>query len=232
MRQLSTQEEESSYLKKLLQRKPVVMYLLEDLALKLASRILICAKVDVAKLKEMYHVRKDKIRIIPNRTRSPLQEVVSLDFRRPTVVFVGAFDHLPNVWSARLLIEDIIPRVSQAVNDVPFIIVGRNPPKWLREVSHGNVLVAGEVPDVRPYIASANVAVAPTYHGSGTRLKILEYMEAGTPIVSTSNGVHLLVRDDPIEFAEAIIDLLRPGRDSFELVSNSRTLAARNTVGT
>jgi glycosyltransferase involved in cell wall biosynthesis len=80
-----------------------------------------------------------------------------------------------------------------------------------------NVLLAGYVDDIKSLIAASTVALAPLWSGGGTRLKILEAMALGTPVVTTSKGAegleaepgkHLFVVDDPAEFAQAVIQIL------------------------
>ncbi|MBO0796378.1 MAG: glycosyltransferase, partial [Ktedonobacteraceae bacterium] len=80
------------------------------------------------------------------------------------------------------------------------------------------VTVVGSVPDVRPYLARAAVALAPLRIGSGTRLKILEALAMRKAVVSTSLGYeglaalvpgqHLLIADQPADFAENVVELL------------------------
>ncbi|MCW5851735.1 MAG: glycosyltransferase, partial [Anaerolineae bacterium] len=81
-----------------------------------------------------------------------------------------------------------------------------------------NVTLSGRVPDVRPYVARSTVFIVPLRMGSGTRLKVLEAMAQGMPIVSTSIGCegldvvageHLLIADTPDEFAVATLRLLQ-----------------------
>jgi glycosyltransferase involved in cell wall biosynthesis len=84
-----------------------------------------------------------------------------------------------------------------------------------------NITLTGRVKDVRPLIASSWISLAPIFEGGGTRLKILEAMALGTPVVATSKGAegldfevgrHLFVADAPRDFADAVCRLLKdPG---------------------
>ena len=95
--------------------------------------------------------------------------------------------------------------------------MGRNPPATVRALARRPAIeVTGTVPDVRPYYREAFVAVVPLRMGGGTRLKILEAMAAGIPVVSTSFGVEglaaqpnveLKIADSPQEFCSHIIEL-------------------------
>jgi polysaccharide biosynthesis protein PslH len=124
--------------------------------------------------------------------------------RRPDpqrILFLGALDWLPNLDAVKLLLDNVLPRVRQQRADVKLCIVGRNPPAWLRERTRDNraVELHADVPDVRPYLAECGVMIVPLRIGGGSRLKILEALACGLPVVSTAVG------------AEGL--RLRPGED-------------------
>jgi GT2 family glycosyltransferase len=135
---------------------------------------------------------------------------------RSGCVFVGNFDHNPNVSSAIYLKHEVAPYL--AGTDIHFSIVGSNPPRVVRTLGqHGpdkhRFTVTGYVPDTAPYLARARVSVAPILFGAGMNGKIGEAIVAGLPVVTTSLGaqgmglVHeetCLVADDPEGFANAI----------------------------
>jgi glycosyltransferase involved in cell wall biosynthesis len=106
---------------------------------------------------------------------------------------------------------------------IELFVVGRNPPQWLRGIGAKDpqVHVTGYVDDVRPFFARAAVCVCPILSGGGTRLKILDSLAMGVPVVSTpfaasglllENGKHLLLADSDEQFANATLRLLQsPG---------------------
>ena len=137
-----------------------------------------------------------------------------------SMVFTGSMDWMPNEDGIAWFVEMILPRVRAAVPDATLTIVGRNPTPKVRALSNvgAGVRVTGSVPDVRPYLAEAQVFIVPLRVGGGTRLKIYEGMTMGLPTVSTTigaeglpvvDGKHLLLADDPDTFAAACIALLR-----------------------
>lgn len=160
-----------------------------------------------------------KIVVVPNGVdQQAFQPVEEAREQEPRVVFTGAMGYYPNVDAVRFFAHHCWPLIRARIPTATWQIVGRNPlPEVLQLASLPGVTVTGEVPDTRPYLASASVALAPLRIGSGTRLKILEAFAMQKAVVSTSigceglaveNGWHLLIEDDPTAFAEAVITLL------------------------
>ena len=99
------------------------------------------------------------------------------------------------------------------------------------------ITVTGRVPDVRPYLALADIVVAPLAYGSGTRLKLLEAFAAGRAVVATAkaaegldvrDGIELLMRDEPVAFTRALIELGEaPDRRSMLAANAYRRVAER-----
>ena len=139
--------------------------------------------------------------------------------KRHRVVFVGAMDYHANIDGAVFFAREVWPQVAARLPDAVFTIVGRNPSEAVSPLARGErIEVTGTVPDVRPYYRSALIAVAPLRVGGGTRLKILEAMAAGVPVVSTTLGaegltalpnVDYLLADTGEAVAEAILELAR-----------------------
>lgn len=168
-------------------------------------------------------------RSVMNRPISVIPNGVDLEYYRPpsaaqphpeqlSVVFSGAMDYFPNVDAVDHFCTNIFPRIAQRVPRVRLWIVGRNPSSRVRALGkHHGVEVTGTVPDVRPFLARAQVAVAPLRIARGIQNKILEAMAMRLPVVGTScafqgtfatsaDGVR--IADAPDEFADAVITLL------------------------
>ena len=134
------------------------------------------------------------------------------------ILFTGDMSYFPNeeavVWFAR----NVFPRVRQSFRNARFVVVGRNPGKRVLDLRQTEgVEVTGFVPDVRPYLWQAKVAVAPFSIAAGIQNKILEAMATGLPVVSTSRAARGLtprvaarvdIADAPEEMAARIITLL------------------------
>jgi glycosyltransferase involved in cell wall biosynthesis len=131
------------------------------------------------------------------------------------------------------LLDDLFPRVKAAEPQATLAIVGRKPPDWLRQAAnacHGAELHA-DVPDVRPFLHQAGVLAVPLRIGGGSRLKILEALAAGLPVVTTTVGVeglrlvrdeHVTVADGNEAFTAALIQALREPADIQQQANRGR----------
>jgi glycosyltransferase involved in cell wall biosynthesis len=214
--------------------KAELIYLIEKIALKYSTMIFACSKVDAEKICQLFKIPPPKVAVIPNGVESSFFEKIQpFEYSQPTVLFLGGVGHPPNRYAIEKLLQEIIPFVLTQMKRVQFSFVGRNDGYPL--ISSENVGVHGQVNDVRPYIYGSDICVAPIYHGTGTRLKILEYMACGKPVVATnkaveglegvSDGENIIIRDDAKDFSQAIVDLLsdeserkKIGRAARELV--------------
>lgn len=152
----------------------------------------------------------------------------------PVMMYVGSMDYQANIDAVLWFCEHVLPLVSAAIPEVCFQVVGRDPPAQIRQLGDSPAIdVTGTVPDVRPYYRQARVLVVPLRIGGGTRLKILEAMAMGVPIVSTSVGCEgldlvagrdLYVADDPQELADKAIRLLRDRETRQQMVRSGREI--------
>lgn len=131
-----------------------------------------------------------------------------------SLISTGAFTYAPNYEGMRWFLEQVFPLVRTAAPDAQLTITGKHGDLPLPSTE--NVSLTGFVDDVRPLVARSWASVVPLHTGGGTRLKILESMALGTPVISTSKGAegldaqpgtHLLVADTPQEMAEATLRL-------------------------
>jgi glycosyltransferase involved in cell wall biosynthesis len=136
---------------------------------------------------------------------------------RGRITVVGLRRYTPNVDAVRWFARSILPVVHESAPEATFVAVGKSPSPGLRALSSSSIQVLGTVPDVRPELERASVVVAPLRAGSGTRIKILQAFAMEKAVVSTSLGAeglpvrdreHLLLADDPREFASAVVELL------------------------
>ena len=152
------------------------------------------------------------------------------------IVFVASMDYHANIEAAISFTKNVWPAVHQARSELIFTIVGRNPPSSVCELTTiAGVEVTGSVEDVRPYYREAMVAVVPLNVGGGSRLKILEAMAAGVPVVSTVLGAeglqvnhreNILISDSNEELAKAIISLMKEPDLRAQIIIGGRQLVA------
>ncbi len=161
--------------------------------------------------------------VIPN-IHPPVEETPGWEARKG-LVFVGNFNHTPNIDAALWLVRDILPKVRALVPGTRLTIVGPNPPAELQALASPAISVKGWVPDTAPHLDAARVSVAPLRVGAGMKGKVGEALSRGLPVVTTSigaegmgleDGRHVLVADEAEAFASAVARLLqdRPAWES------------------
>jgi GT2 family glycosyltransferase/SAM-dependent methyltransferase len=108
---------------------------------------------------------------------------------RSGVVFVGGFEHTPNIEAALRLVREVMPPVWAEVGDVRVSIIGPNPPAEVRLLASPQVDVTGWVDDLKPVLRLSRLLVAPLSYGAGLKGKVTQALAAGLPVVTTPIGV-------------------------------------------
>lgn len=158
------------------------------------------------------------VETLPNIFVQPPREAPGPEYRR-NLMFLGGFQHQPNIDAVVWFVSAILPLIRQQAPDVIFRVVGSNPPKEVDALGdRPGVEIVGYVEDLQPYFDAARVFVAPLRYGAGMKGKVGQAMINGLPVVSTpvgaegmgaEDGVHLLVADDVAAFAEHVLSLLK-----------------------
>ena len=153
---------------------------------------------------------------------------------RNKIVFVGSMDYHANIDAALYFARDIWPAIQQARPDLEFLIVGSRPaPEVVALGQSPGITVTGTVEDVRPFYRCAATVIVPARIGSGTRLKALEAMAAGVPVISTTLGVEglavtpgrdVVLADSEADFAAAVLRLREDTAEWRQLSEGGRTL--------
>ncbi len=172
---------------------------LETELLRAAAGHVVCSSREMALLQE--RVPPARIAVVENGVDvASFLEIASWDGPRRRIIFVGSMDYEPNIEGALYFAQTVWPKLRSAFPEWTLTLVGSRPVAAVRALaSDPTVEVTGTVPDVRPYYQEAVAAVVPLRVGGGTRLKIIEAMAAGVPVISTALG------------AEGLD--VRPGRD-------------------
>jgi len=152
---------------------------------------------------------------------------------RRTLLFVGGFEHPPNVDAVLFLIKDIFPSIRKRLLDVELLVVGSKMPSVIRDIQLEGVRVLGYVKDIKPLLNSCRVFVAPLRYGAGLKGKIGMAMTAGLPVVTTSIGSEgiqgsrrlMLVADRSETFADSVVRLYTNRELWLRLSKNAREYA-------
>jgi len=158
-------------------------------------------------------------------------------------LFIGGFQHPPNIDAVLFFLKEIYPRISEHLRDAKFYIIGDKAPPEIVALSNEKIIVAGLQRDVRPFFESVRLSVAPLRFGAGVKGKINQSMAFGVPVVATSVAVEgadlkdreeILVANEPEDFAMALIELYESeelwNRLSANGVSKTRALYSTETA--
>jgi glycosyltransferase involved in cell wall biosynthesis len=158
--------------------------------------------------------------------------------KKDIITFIGKMDYPPNPYAVLYFIKEILPEIEKNYSgQFKFQVIGAKTPEWMFKLSNEKIKIVGEVEDIRPYLGESKVFVAPLKFGSGIKVKILEAMALGVPVVTTSvgiqgmnvkNGVHLFVEDEIEEFAKKIIILLKDENLRNEISKNAKDYVFKN----
>lgn len=195
----------------------------ERKAAEASDAVLCVSGTDRARMCGMYGVPRSRVAVVPNGVHvgryrvdsgEKIRRRLGLGDETRIVFFHGLLRWRPNLEAARVVVERLAPRFES--DDVVFLVAGAYPPRALLAAAAEvpNVRVLGYVEAVEDYVCASDVCVAPMVSGSGTKLKVLEYLAAGKPVVATRravegmsvrDGVEALVVDDA---GEAFVDAL------------------------
>ena len=206
--------------------------LIEKISVTFTDHIISVSKLDRDQFIERYGISGEKISVIPIGTVLPEISKVKQKFREEskiTILFHGTYYHPPNKEAVDIILRKIAPKIKQG--NVVFFIAGIAMPKFREQ----NVISLGYIENLDEVVSSCDIAIVPILRGGGTRVKILDYMRAGLPIVATKkgiegieakNGEHAIIVDDVNEeFIDAIKYLIDNEQERKRIGANARRLA-------
>ena len=203
----------------------------EASACQLFDEVCCVSGEDAAVMRE--HFACPHVSVVPNGVDTQYFAPMDVPAAPASMVFTGSMDWRPNQDGIGWFVDAILPRIRQQMPQAGLDIVGRNPPAALARqwAAPGGVRVSGTVPDVRPAIAGSGLYVVPLRVGGGSRLKILEALAMGKPVLSTTLGAeglhleadkHLVLRDDPDSFARQAAAMLSEPERYAAMARNGR----------
>ncbi len=155
---------------------------LEAHYLPLMDAVVACSVEDARLLSQHHDLRE--VAVVPNAVSVPTA-TTRADAPDHDLLFVGNLSYPPNVEGVRWFVREVLPHLS----DPRVAIVGSRPvPEVQALASDPRVTLAADVPDIGPWYASAHLAVVPVFHGGGSRIKLIEALAHGLPVVATTRG--------------------------------------------
>jgi polysaccharide biosynthesis protein PslH len=205
----------------------------ESRYLRLANHVLTVSKADRDAFAGV--IDPAKVTVIPTGVDIEYFQPLALEEKPNSIVFTGSMDWLPNEDAIIHFLDEIFPLIREQCPDATLEVVGRKPSGKLvaRAQKEKNVTLTGWVEDIRPHLARGSVCIVPLRIGGGTRLKIFEAMAMAKPVVSTSVGAeglpvepgqNILLADEPQDFAERALSLLRDSSARKRIGNAARTL--------
>ena len=189
------------------------IHMLEQKALRAFDRVAVCSEKD-----RQYH-SADNVFVIENciQIASDIQYTPG---RSAHMLYIGPMRYFPNRDAVRYFTRFILPKIRQQLPEAHLTVIGSNPSERLiNEAKQAKgVYLTGFVRDIKPYYEDAALSIVPLRIGGGTRIKILESLASKVPVVSTTIGAEglnlinhedICIADDPQEFADACIALLK-----------------------
>ncbi len=163
-----------------------------------------------------------RVTVVPNGVDLQYFRPLEGEREKSTLVVSGKMSYHANETAVVSFVQQAMPRIWAERPDVQLWIAGKDPSRRLRDLKSDRVVITGTVPDIRPFLQRACIAVAPIQYGAGVQNKVLEALACGTPVVATpqavaglslQSGVHLTVGHGMEGLADAVLVLLNnPGQ--------------------
>lgn len=183
----------------------------EKKLIELSDRVIVVSKDEKTMLETT--VRKENIYVLSNIHH--IDRTPTAWNNRRGMLFVGGYQHYPNVDAAHWLIEEIWPIVQKSLPCAELLLIGSRMPHSIRSIRKPNVKIIGHVKDLKPYYSNSRLALGPIRFGAGVKGKLTQAQSHGLPIIVTScagEGMHLtheqnaLIADTSESFAQMIVE--------------------------
>lgn len=193
-----------------------------------------CSDVDTERLRTL--TPSSSIKTIPNGVDTSFFKPAGLEQEERTLIFVGTMNWYPNVEAVLYLCNKVMPLLRTQSANITLKIIGANPPAEIKKFNSTtkDIKVLGFVDEIRDHIEKATVYVCPIMDGGGTKLKILDALGMGKPIVANRiasegievvEGENIIFADSPEEYCSAITGLLNNPEKRKQMSEAARKLA-------
>jgi glycosyltransferase involved in cell wall biosynthesis len=199
------------------------------------NALFVCSDTDRAEFDNMNNGPLN-VQVIPNGVEvDAIPSEINSGSEKNCILFCGSLDFFPNSEGLLWFYKNIWKQLQQSLPDIELIVVGcgQLPAEARFLYSDPSILFSGKVENVKPWYQKAKVSIVPLLSGSGTRLKILEAMSLGLPVIATAkgaegidytNGENIIIADDPHFFEQSIVDLLSDSKKRTQIQSEARKL--------
>jgi len=184
------------------------------------------------------HFKNKKIFLVPNAV--DLEYFCSdkdISVEKGRISFVGIMNFLPNIDAVMFFCKEVVPQLRKKI-DFKFYIIGKNPTKEVLNLANGkDIIVTGEVKDIKEHFLKSEVIVIPLRMGSGLRNKVIQAMACGKTVVVTKDAteglnvednVNILIANTPEEFVEKILLALNNKELNLKIGENARKYVEEN----
>lgn len=174
-----------------------------------------------------------KVDVLPSGIDTGFFKASEKTLKKDILIFTGVMNTWSNVDAAAYFVREIFPIIEKELPSIKFSIAGKRPSARVKKFACKNIIVTGEVPDIRQYLREALIFVAPFRIGTGLKHKILEAMAMGIPVVSTTLGANgidvksgedIILADTPEEFAKACVNLYNNDSLREKIIKNASAL--------
>jgi glycosyltransferase involved in cell wall biosynthesis len=205
--------------------KRLLIRVAESVAGRLARKILSVSNIEYSILRSWFG---DKVRYIPLAVdleerrkyikidKRKIREFIHIPVDKSIISFVGGMSYEPNREAAKIIVTRIAPKVRKIIgSQALFLLIGADPP--LEAIGLDYVRITGYVKSIAPYIAASDICIAPIYKGGGVKMKVLDCMSLGRPVIATNKAVegipvkpwiHYIPAETPEDFIEEIVDVV------------------------
>lgn len=169
----------------------------ETLTLRNSDLIIASSEVAKSSLDRFYHVGPKSVvwahtissKTSREQTKNPsIRSKFGIPQENKVVLFLGTADWFPNTLAIRYILRELAPKLADTSPDATILIVGQGTEKYRSRVACNNVVIVGTVPDIHPYLETADIGIAPLSVSGGVNIKLIDYLSSGLVCLATERA--------------------------------------------